>query len=68
MQIMNVKQCAEYLGYSQNHLRKLAKEGAIPCRRPACSASKQAPYKFIKEKIDAWMMQDLPRVDARRTA
>lgn len=74
MTYLTLRQAAAYLGYSYEHTRRLAKAGDLPCKRLLLSKDdeeerkkkrKQPTYKFVKEKLDELMGQDLPRVDVR---
>lgn len=50
--IMNLKEVAEYLSFSQKKLYTLVKEGKIPYVRIG------GQYRFVKEEIDKWLRPD----------
>lgn len=62
MKFINVNEAAEILGVHPQTVRKLAKAGEIPCKRPGFG-QKQPHYKFIAEKLYEWMNRDLPTID-----
>lgn len=61
---MTTKEAADYLRCCSDRLRKMAKEGLIPCRR--LGDGPRARYTFVKEKLDLWLMQDLPFINPLR--
>lgn len=48
-EIMDLKEVAQYLSFSQKKLYNLVKEGMIPYARIG------GQYRFVKEEIDAWL-------------
>lgn len=61
MKFININEASEILGMHPQTVRKLAKAGEIPCKRPGLG-KKQPQYKFIPEKLYEWMDQDLPEI------
>lgn len=62
--VMTTREAADYLRCSSDRLRRIAKEGLIPCRR--LGDGPRARYTFVKEKLDLWLMQDLPFINPLR--
>lgn len=62
MKFININEASEILGMHPQTIRKLAKAGAIPCKRPGFG-KKQPQYKFIAEKLYEWMSDGLLTVD-----
>ncbi len=64
MTVMTLKEAAKHLKFNPETFRRMAANGLIPCRR--IGEGPRARYRFIKEKLDQWLSQDLPFVDPRR--
>ena len=54
-EIMNEKEVAQYLGRSEQTIRKLRKAGAIPCRTVP---GVRSPF-YSREAIDKWLAGDV---------
>lgn len=68
MQILDINQAADFLGYHPNSLRRLIKtspELGIPYKR--WGAGPKAHYRFVKEDLEAWITKIKPvEIDPRR--
>ncbi len=68
MQILDLNQAAEFLGYHPNSLRRILKtfpELGIPYKR--LGLGPRAHYKFIREDLEAWVSRIRPvNLDVRR--
>lgn len=68
MQILDLNQAAEFLGYHPNSLRRILKtspEIGIPYKR--WGLGPRAHYKFVKEDLEAWIQKIQPvDIDVRR--
>lgn len=64
MTVMTLKEAAAYLKYKPEPLRRMAAKGLVPCRR--MGEGLRARYRFVQEKLDDWLKQDLPFIDSRR--
>ncbi len=62
MKVLNLKEAALLVKLHPDTLRKLAKSGAVHCKRVGRGA-KQPRYRFLESKLIEWMSQDLPMID-----
>ena len=61
MTVMTLKEAAKYLRYNPEKLRLKARDGLVPCKR--IGHGPRPSYRFVREKLDAWLMEDPPHVD-----
>lgn len=67
MNVWHTKQLAEWLGFSEEGLRKLLREDALqgmPYKR--IGNGPKARFIFIEEKVKEYFTRDEPYVNARR--
>ncbi len=68
MQILDLSQAADFLGYHPNSLRRILKdtpELGIPYKR--WGLGPKAHYRFVKEELESWVQRFKPiELDVRR--